>query len=98
MHFFRSQCALQLLAIQKFLFQLLKRLSRGDMSLGNFSVSSTIARGDQICHAATLKEGVVLDANVKSLGKFAHLHQSDSDHRALGVVSQSTKTQTCINY
>lgn len=54
------------------------------------AVSATVARGDEVGHAAALQEGGRAHLTfAEQLGEGDHFHQAQSDHRRLGVVSKT---------
>lgn len=63
-----------------------------DKRLCHFAVSSSVAGGDEVRHAAAFQEGVRTHlAFAEHLCEGHHLHEAQSDHRCLGVVP---KTET----
>lgn len=65
-------------------------LGRFGEGLGDPAVSSSVAGGDEVRHAAAFQEGVGAHlAFAEQLGKGDHFHQTQSDHRRLGVVAKA---------
>lgn len=59
--------------------------------LPDFAVASAVAGGDEVGNAAALQEGGGRDRalGAEEPGEADHLHQSQADHRRLGVVAES---------
>lgn len=73
-------------------------LPRLHKSLRHFTVTSSVAGGDEVGHAAALQEGGGGDrpGRAENTSKSDHLHQPQSDHRCLGVVPETQAvTETC---
>jgi hypothetical protein len=84
---FGGASALEFLAVKHLLFKLLKGLSRLGKGLGNLSVSSSVAGGDEIGDSGALHKGVLGDVGIKHLGELFHLHETEAHDRGLGVPS-----------
>jgi len=54
----------------------------------NFPIASAVTCHDQIGHPATFEEGCQLPTWEKHLDELDHLHETQSDHRGLRVVTQ----------
>lgn len=84
--------ALKLLAIEQFLLQLFNRLASLDEGLRDATIATAVAGGDQISHAARLKESGHQEAfSEEGLAEANHLLQTNANDGSLGVVAQ-TKT------
>lgn len=67
-------------------------------SFPELAVASTIAGCDEVSDAAALQEDGGGDVRVcaEDLGEFNHLHQAETDHCCLGVVTEPKAiTKTC---
>jgi hypothetical protein len=79
--------ALQHLAIQQRLLELLPRRLLRDEGLGALAVAAAEARGDEVGDAAALEERVLLDAVEVLEAELLHLGQADADDGGLGVAA-----------
>lgn len=60
-------------------------------SFGHFAVAAAVTRRDEIGHSAALQEGGGGHGTggAKDAGEGDHLHQTQPDHRSLGVVPKA---------
>lgn len=74
-------------------------LGRFDESLSDFAVSSSVAGGDEVGHAAALQEGGGGHfAFAKQLGEGHHFHQTQPDHSRFGVVAETEAVAESSTY
>lgn len=90
MHLLGGSGALQLLAVEQTLFDLLECLARLDKLLCAFPVPATVACGDQVCNAGGFRsECLGLDTFEELQCEVGHLLQADTEDGSLGVSSEA---------
>lgn len=86
----RGLWALQLLPVEHLLLQLADGLGRLGEGLGHPAVAAAVAGGDKVSHSTALQEGGGGNRLLaKELSEGHHLHQTQTDHRRLGVVPKA---------
>ncbi len=82
------------------LYVLVSHLASLDKSLCNFPVSSSVACSNEISDATALQERCRRDraGGAEQPSKADHLHETQSDHRSLRIVSETQPvTETCAH-
>lgn len=86
--FLGSRRALQHLATQQFLFQVIHGFASSNQCLSNFPIAAANAAGDQVGNPAALKEGLILNrVTGEKFTKSSHLIQAHPDDSCLGVIA-----------